>query len=328
MSITVTDIIQEYGAYYEDAGQNKNRILTMLTQGRELTGYCTPIRTDDTIFRLSNASFLSLVQPFQKSFTQKGGATFTPNEIRVFNMKIDDEFYPDDIKANWLGFLASNNVSRQEWPLVKWLVEEYYKKQIDRDMELNEYYKGVYAAPVAGEAGGDGTGMDGLKLMLQRGVDAGSINSVNIGALNKDTIFDQVEAFTDEISEVYQGVPMNVFMSKYWYKKYMQDKRAQGFYQKTSDAQIDGGIDFTPQSVVGLAALTGTDDIFCTPKANLLHVSPETITKNKFKLEEAKRVVAVMADWWEGLGFGINQAVWTNILPSGSGSGSGSGSAI
>jgi len=322
MSITASSIVSEFGAYYENAGQNKNRILSLLTQGRELTSHCTPIKTDDTIYRLSNAAFQSLVQPFQKTFTQKGGVTFTPNEIRVYQMKIDDEFYPDDIVATWLGFLSATNVSREEWPLVRWMVEEYYKKQIDQDVELSEYYKGVYAAPVGGVAGASGTSMNGLQKQLQDGVDAGTINTVSLGALNTATIFDQVETFTDAISEVYQGIPMNVFMSRYWYKKYMQDKRAQGFYQKTSDAQIDAGIDFTPQNVVPLAAMVGTNDIFCTPKPNLLHVTTATLTKNQFKVEEAKRIVAVMADWREGLGFGINQAVWTNIAASGSGSGS------
>ena len=36
MAITTTAIVQEYGAYYQDAGQNKKRILTMLSQGREI----------------------------------------------------------------------------------------------------------------------------------------------------------------------------------------------------------------------------------------------------------------------------------------------------
>lgn len=320
MSITLSGIVSEFGAYYEDAGQNKTRILKLLTQARELTNYCTPIKTDSQIFRLSNAAFTSIVQPFQKTFTAKGGATFTPNEIRVYNLKVDDEFYPDDIKASWLGFLSALNVNREEWPLVRWMIEEYYMKQIDRDMELNEYYKGVYAAPTGGVAGADGTGLQGLQKQLQDGVDAGTINTVSLGALNASTIFDQVETFTDAISEVYQGVQMSVFMSRYWYKKYMQDKRSQGFYQKTSDAQIDAGIDFTPQNVVPLASMTGTNDIFCTPKANLLHITTQTATKNQFRVEEAKRNVAILADWWEGLGFGINQAVWTNIAASASGS--------
>ena len=40
------------------------------------------------------------------------------------------------------------------------------------------------------------------------------------------------------------------------------------------------------------------------------------LTKNQFKLGKAKRAVAVRADWSEGLGFGINEAVWTNIRPT------------
>ena len=158
--------------------------------------------------------------------------------------------------------------------------------------------------------------MNGLKKLIQAGVDVNKINSVNLGALDKTTIFDQVESFTDSIAEVYQGIKMNVFMSRYWYKKYMQDKRAQGFYQRTSDKDIDGSIDFTPLDVKPLACMVGTSDIFCTPAENFIHISPATLTKNQFKLEEAKRAVTVMADWSEGLGFGINEAVWTNIRPT------------
>lgn len=320
MTITTTAIVQEYGAYYIDAGQNKKRILNMLSQGSEIVKYATPIKTDDTIFRLANATFHSLVQPFQKTFTQKGGVDIVPNEIRQYRFKLDDEFMPDEFYATWLGFLTAQQVDRKEWPFVKWLIEVYYKTQIDQDMELNEYYKGVYATPLAGVAGEDGTGMNGVQHLLKAGVELGTINTVPMEALNASTIFDQIEAFTDKISEVYQGVKMNVFMSRHWLKKYLQDKRVQGFYQKFSEKDIDSGIDFTPLSVIGLASMVGTDDIFCTPAQNFLHVAPATITKNTFKFEEAKRAVAVMADWSEGLGFGINQAVWTNIQKGGSAS--------
>ena len=84
MSITTSAIVQEYGAYYMDAGQNKKRILNLLSQGREFTDLATPIRTDDTIFRLANATFRTLVQPFQKTFTpaQKMASTVLSN-LRV-----------------------------------------------------------------------------------------------------------------------------------------------------------------------------------------------------------------------------------------------------
>ncbi|RLD56269.1 MAG: hypothetical protein DRJ01_15465, partial [Bacteroidetes bacterium] len=134
MAITTTDIVTEYGAYYIDEGQNKKRILTMLSQGREIVNFATPIITDATIFRLANATFRTLVQPFQKTFTQKGGVDIVPNEIRQYRFKIDDEFMPDELYATWLGFLTSSNVNRKEWPFVKWLIEVYYKNQIDQDI--------------------------------------------------------------------------------------------------------------------------------------------------------------------------------------------------
>jgi hypothetical protein len=314
MAITKTDIVEQYGNYYIKGGQNEKRLIAGLTQGREFPTICTPMPTDETLFRLSNPMFRSLVQSFQKSFTQKGDVEFIPNEIRVFHMKIDDEFYPDELTSSWLGFLASmEEQERKNWPFVRWMAENYYKLQVEQDMELNEYYKGVYAAPANGAAGLDGKSMNGLRLQLQAGVDAGTINTVNIGALDKVTIFDQIEAFTDKISEVYQGIPMNICMSRYWYKKYMQDKRAQNFYQRTSDADIDASIDFTPQSVKPLASMVGTDDIFCTPKANLLHLYSMSSTRKTFRVEESKRAVAVMGDWWEGVGIAYNQVVWTNI---------------
>ncbi len=310
--ITTTDIVTEYGAYYEDAGQNKKRILSMLTQGSEITSLATPIKTDDTIFRLANATFQSLVQPFQKAFTAKGGVDIVPNEIRQYRFKIDYEFMPDELYATWLGFLTANTTDRKSWPFVKWLVEVYFKKQIAQDMELNEYYNADYRTPTAGTPGQISSSMDGVKKLLQVGVDADKMNVIDIGALDAATIFDQVETFTDGIAEVYQGVPMDVCMSRQWYKKYMQDKRVQGFYQRLNQHDIDAGIDFTPLNVRPLAAMVGSDDIFCTPKANFLHISPATNTKNNFKIEEAKRAVAVMADWSEGLGFGIDEIVWTN----------------
>ncbi|MCX6224384.1 MAG: hypothetical protein NTV01_06470 [Bacteroidia bacterium] len=39
--------------------------------------------------------------------------------------------------------------------------------------------------------------MNGLIKLHQTGVDASTINSVNIGSLDKDSIFKQVEAFID-----------------------------------------------------------------------------------------------------------------------------------
>lgn len=324
MAITITDIVSEYGAYYKAGSQNEKNILTQLTQGLVTPSHCTSVKTDDTVFQLTRAILKSLVQPFQKTFTQKGGVEFKPNEIRLFKLKIDDEVYPDEIEATWLGFLADNNVDRKSWPLVKWLIEKYYIPQINHDMEVNEYFNGVYSAPVSGTAGADGTSMNGIKYLLKNGIDSGSIPASNvlssIGPLDPSTIFDQIEEAIIKVGEVYRGVPMEVCVSPNNLLYYLRDKRAQGFYQKTSDSQIDTNIDFTLNKVVSLPGMVDFDYFFFTPKANFLHLTKKSINKNTFKLEEAKRAVATMADWHEGLGFGMDQIVWTNWNGTGSGS--------
>ena len=321
MGLTVSSIVSSYGSYYVNEGQNAKRVLRLMTQGRQLPNYCTPMVTNETIFRLANSTIGEIVQGFQKSFTAKGGIEIKPNEIRMYHLKIDDEFQPDDLQATWLAFFANlNDNERKNWPFVKWAIENHYMTRLYSDMEKSAYYKGVYETPSTGVAGTAAKSFTGLKKQLQDGVDGDTINSIDIGDLDTATIFDQVETFTDGISQEYQGVEMNVFMSPYWYKKYKQDSRAQGFYQRLNSGQIDDSIDFTPLNVKPLVAMTGTDDIFCTPKANLIWMYSSD--KRSFKLEEAKRSVALMMDWWEGLGFGIDGAVWTNKQKTGSGSAS------
>ncbi len=326
--MNVTDIVTEFGAFYEAAGQNKARILGMLSQGLVTPQFCTPVKTDDTVFKLGKLVMGNIVQGFQKSWTPTNAAAITPNELRLYHFKIDEAIDPDDIEATWLGFLASGAVTRKDWPLIKFLIEhpdQGYIAAINSDMELKEYGNGVYEAPTTGQVGVTGKGMNGLVYLLTAGVNAATINSINVQALNKDTIFDQVELFVDGISDIYQNVQMNVHMSPKWAKYYHRDKRAQGFYSFAGEGDlkkgITGNIDFTPQQVVPLPSLSGTDVIFATPKANLIHLTKKGENKTRFNIEESKRSVFVMADWWEGLGFGMDAAVWTNIQATGSGSG-------
>jgi len=318
--MNIQEIIAAFGAYYENSGQNQTRVKNMLTQGLVTPGICMPVKTDDTVFKLAKLSLQHIVQPFQKGWTPRNASAITPNEIRLFHFKVDEDISPDDVEATWLGFLASESVTRKDWPLVKYLIEKGYIPQINHDMEFFEYGKGVYAVPTPGNSGVTGSGMDGLCIQLQRGVDNETMNSIPIGALTKDSIYDQVEAFVDGISQIYQGIPMSVFMSQTWRKLYLRDKRNQGYYVRSSDQDIDESIDFTNQRVVELPCLNGTNVIFATPKENLLHLTKKSGNKTKFSIEESKREVSFMCDWWEGLGFGMNAAVWTNLQKTGSGS--------
>lgn len=314
MAIVVSDVVTEYGAFYEKSGQNKSRILKMLFQGTETEKQMTKMKTDQTIFKLSQGIIDDLVQPFQKAFTAKGTLTFKPQPIELNHIKVDFSMFPDDIEAMWLGFLASNDLKRTEWPFVRYAIEEYLIPKILDNIELKEVYKGVYAAPTPGTPGATGTSMDGLQMKLQAGVDDGAINTVTLGTLTASNIFDAVETFIDAISQRYQTVKMPVCMDPVLVKWYYRDKRSKGFYQIASDKQIDDSIDFSPQYVVPLPSMHGTAEMFATPKANLLYLTKKDQNKSKFEVQGVDREVKLLTDWYEGVGFGINEVVWTNIL--------------
>jgi hypothetical protein len=316
----ISELLTAFGSYYEQAGQNVTRIKRLLTQGIETPAICTPLKTDDTIFRLSQLHMTRIVQPFQQGWTPINSAAFTPNELRLYQFKVDQDLEPDAISPSWLGFLESSGLTKKEYPLVRYLIENNLIPAIQNDMEMPVYGHGVYVPPTPGIAGPVVSCMNGLIKLLQIGVDASTINSVNIGALHKDTIFDQVEAFIDGISEIYQNEAMDVCMSKTWAKHYLRDKRVSGFYTKFSDKEIDNTIDFTDQKVKPLASLHDSDVIFATPKTNLLHLTKKSSNMTRFDIQESKRTVSLLTDWWEGLGFGMNAAVWTNVQKSGSGS--------
>jgi len=309
MAINKTDIIKEYGAYYKAGSANEKRLKRLLLFGRETTKLATEIKTDDTLYQLGQSKISSLVQSFQKGFTPKGDLTFTPNEIRLFHFKVDLEIYPDDISDSWLGFLESNSLTRKEWPLVRYIMESHFYQQIDDDMERLVYYKGVYVAPTTGTAGVTSGAMNGLKIQLQ----SPKVNHVALAPLEASTIYDQVELFYESISEEYQGQKLIFGMSPSWRRKFLKDKRALGYYEKKGPDEIDDGIDFTPSSVIGLPSMIGTDDIWATPVGNFLHITKKGENASKANIEESKRCLAIMTDWYEGLGFGLNETVWTNV---------------
>jgi len=310
MAIIVTDIVKEYGAYYLNSGQNMARLRRLLLFGRETTAIARQIMTENTIYQLAESNITSLVQPFQKTWTPKGEVTFTPNPIQLYNMKVDMDIYPDDIEDNWLGFLASESQSRKEWPLIRYIMEEHLVKKIEEDLELKLYYKGVYKAPTVGTSGDTETSMNGLLIHLKNNK---KVNRLTMDALEASIIYDQLEEAYEQVSEVYQNTPMLICTAPKWRRAFLKDKRAQGYYSITGPNEIDDTLDFSPAKVKQLPSMIGTDDLFITPNQNLLHLTKKGRNSANFKVEEYRRCVSILTDWWEGFGFGLNEVIWTNV---------------
>jgi hypothetical protein len=308
--ITITDVVTEFGAYYQKGSANFKNLTKQLFQDLVTPGVCTPIITDDTIYRVSAAEIAEILQPYQDLFTKKGDLTFTPKEIPLRQIKIDWEENPSKFQPSWLGFLANNNTDRLTWPFVKWLMEEKIIKRSKQDRELLIYFKGVYVAATPGTPGSAGSVMDGIKKLIDEGITDASMYEVNLADLTNSNIFDQVELFSDALPDTWIGHEVNICMSPSWVKKYNRDKRnthgVDPSYKKG-----DLTVDFSEHNIVGLPSMAGTDYIFATPKFNLVHPQRRN-AGNDFQLEGSKRTVSIYTDWWEGIGFLDNDLVYAN----------------
>jgi hypothetical protein len=311
MSVDVSDIITQWGDYYINEGQNMDRLRSAIRYPTVTPNSARPIIVDGEVYKSSNNKMTEFVQQFQKAFTAKGDLNFEPNEIRLRRLKMDVSLYPDDVMSSWAGFLASiDSNERAQWPLIRYMLEQEVIPQMKHDMETKAYFDGVYAAPTPGTPGTTAGTMDGVKKLLDDGLTATTINAVALSAAPDATnMFDMVEEFADGIDPVLDNVPVNIYMSKTFVKYYLRDKRN----THGSDVNYESNkitVDFDEnKQLVGLPSMQGSSYIWATPRDNFLYLRRRNGMKTP-KIEESKREVFLMNDWYEALGFDFNALVY------------------
>ncbi len=313
--MNIADIIAEFGSYYIKNDANMARLVKQLNRQSKTDSVLTPFFTDDTIYRASEGRMGRVLQPFQKKWTPIGTLTFVPVAIEMFKMKVDCEEYPDDLEGTWLGFLAGDEIDRKQWPFIRWFIEVYLLPQALEDYEMNEIYKGVFVAPVSGVPGAAGTSMNGIRKAINDNVVSGRITPIVTGAMptTDDTdLVDYIEHFVDSIDDRYADIPMQLAVQPKGERAFRRSLRAK--YGKDTDF-IQGTSTLIPEtniSIVGLPSMTGSGKIWCTPKANALHLKKKTQNMKNVQVENVDRLVKMYTDWHSGVGFVIREIVFTN----------------
>lgn len=311
----VQSIVTEFGAYYINQGQNTSRLLKKLYEKSVTEQAFTTVVTDETKWRGAEGTIQRLLQPFQKQWTPIGQASFTPIDIDAFKMKMDFEDYPDELEATWLGFLADSSLDRKEWPFVRWLIEAHILPKMQEDYELNEIFKGVYAAPTPNTAGAVGTAMNGIKFLRNKFITDGRITPIVTGALETTPVdfVDQLEEFVDSINTRYWNSPMELNLSQTLERRYLRGYERK--YGRNLDYTGTGTrIEGTNITLVGRPSHNGSDIMWCTPKSNAVRLVKKSQNMNTVRIENVDRKVKLYTDFWSGLGFLIPEIVFTNDL--------------
>lgn len=320
MAIDVADVIAQYGAYYKPGSDNEKNLRNTLYKPSETAAFFAPRPTVDTIYRGNLASLDRIVQPFQKDFTPIGTFAFAPNEFSLYQLKIDLQEQPDKLEATYLGFLADMpEADRSKWPFVRWAIENHIKPKRDEDLETNEYFGGVYAAPVANVAGAAGTAMNGVRKVIRGYNTAGRTNlgngAIATGALAADPVdfCTQVEEFVRAMDKRLRSRIDYIFMDTELELRYRdgKDKKYNMTYAKDADLLTINK--FPSIKVQGLESHSGSELMWSSIPANRIAPIKKPTMKETMAVQQfAPRVVSFYGDWWEALNFEVPEFIVHN----------------
>jgi len=317
MAIELTTLKSAFGTYLSN---NQKNIMRLMMQPTVSQKYMTTIAKTITEYRAAQAVIDDIVQGFTSTWSAKGTPTFTPITITNRRHKINVPFKPDDIVDSWIGFMEDETKTRKDWPISRYIIEKLIIPKVLDNRELKLIGKGIYDV---NNLTVTGRSMDGFCTILKKLKTAGtsSINFIDLGSLTTENIVDKINDFVDNIDELYQGVSMPVFLSNTWYKAY-----------KRKYKELYGtALDFTPQSdmidysnnrLIQLPSMAGEDIIFTTPKENFIRLINRNEGASNIWIQEQDYSVKVFADWWEAVGFAIEEAVFAYVPDEESSSGS------
>lgn len=313
-AIVITDIITEFGNYYRPGGQGLKDLMKKLMQKSVTESYFPRRITEATVLEKALVEFARALQRFQKQWTPIGGATLTPAKIPLFKLKIDEEFYPDEIEESWLGFLADNNLDRKQWPIVRYMVEGALDKA-QEDLELLEIYKGVVGTITPGTATAAGESLNGIRKTINDAITAGGVTPVALGAIPTDPA-----DFVTYVEDLVKSAPR--LLINQLDHVFMDQDRAELFrdgmtakynvnYLAVEDAKLTK-MRHNNITVVGLPSMDGSDKIWATPKFNRQMGIKKPANEGIMRIENVDRLVKIYTDYYKGYGFWIDEYIVTN----------------
>lgn len=311
MSITISAVVTEFGAYYQNNRANQQQLMKKLMQKSETEKLFQRRITKDTRLEFASADFADVLQRFQKAWTPKGGVTFTPNKIELYRQKIDLAESPDDLMPSWLGFLTSDDLDRKTWPFVRWWLESNLQKATE-NLEKNEIFGGVPGTITPGTATAAGTNMLGIRKILNDGITAGTINEIAVGAAPTDPedFVDYVEEFVAGIPELIRSEIDIIVTSPAQLALFRSGMRKKYNVNWGQVDELETVID-TTLKVVGVASHAATTKLWATPKWNRIVGIKAPQNEGIFRVENVDRLVKAYTDWDKGVGFQINPYVYS-----------------
>jgi len=331
-TVDTQELKKEFGKYVDS---NRLEIMRGLFGQTESTQYMSSVITDKVEVRAIQANIIGTVlQQFVPEWTPSGKAKFTPLTIKNFKCKLNVPIKPSDIMEDIIGYMYDEQASTlQSMPIVRYILQQLIFPKLDEEREdalATGRYKeveadgnGKYTASAPSET------MDGYLTQLVDFFNADAAAGENDPksnirwllsgvTLTDQNIMEKIDAAVDEISEkypLYARKKMFVHCDPNLILKYQRAYRKVYPWLKNEDGENRTKIDFSKFTFAPLEGMRGTGCFFITPKENFKHLmshNPQNVT---LRFLENHYSVDIMAEWWEGTGFWLAEALFAYISP-------------
>ena len=336
-TINVDEVANEFGTYLSQLAIRLD-ILQKLTAKTESQNYMTT-KQAITEWRATTALITSVVQQYVAKWTPLGNSAFTPLTIKNRHHKVNLPIIPDDINDSWLSWLYDEQVTPDQMPVTRFILEKLLRPRIESDIELLMIATGVFeelSSPSEGDPGQEtGKTMDGFVTILKAEADNVSTKMnffdpsevvEDFVAITKDNIVDVIEGYVDWIEDVaplYAKAGMSIFIDPVLYKWYGRKYRE--MYPTTKN--VDGtktDVDASNFKLIPLESMRGTGVLMSTPQDNFIRLIHKNAAGGETKLwmQTENYTVKVFAEFWLGVGYAMAELVFGYVPePAASGSG-------
>ena len=332
-TIDTQELKTEFGKYVDS---NRLEIMRGLFGQTESTQYMSSIVTDKTEVRAIQANIVGTVlQQFVPEWTPSGKAKFTPLTIKNFKCKLNVPIKPSDIMEDIIGYMYDEQASQlQSMPVVRYILQQLIFPKLDEEREdalaVGRYKEveadgnGKYTASAPSET------MDGYLTQLVDFYNADAAAGENDAksnirwlltgvTLTDENIMEKIDAAVDEISEkypLYARQKMFVHCDPNLILKDQRAYRKEYPWLKNEDGDNRVKIDFSKFTFAPLEGMRGTGCFFITPKENFKHLMSHNPQNTTLRFLESHYSVDIMAEWWEGTGFWLAEALFAYIAPT------------
>lgn len=297
--LNLTDLNVELGAYYRT---NKAAIMQKVYEQEDLRKYFNVVSGIQDEYVVTELEMAEMIQAFQKGWTPKGEAKFSPEINKVRPIKVDFPFSPKNMEATWLGYLKTNGSSSEEYPFVAYIYDQIIKR-VARDLN-NATINGIYVAPTAGTPGTTLGTMDGLKKKIADAITASKIAPHATGVIDQANVVAKIEGFVDSLPTDQQNLPLTLVMSPTMRKMYFRARR--GEFGVNMDYKAgEEMIDFTNVTIISPMNMNSSQRMIITPATNLLLMEDGVNEEEKMITQVNRREIEVIMDMKRGVGFGI-----------------------